>query len=58
MKVTESFLSTQPQFRRLSDFIEFLTRVCQPGIQQETAGHNQELLISEAKVSEIRQFLG
>jgi hypothetical protein len=58
MKVTESLLSTQPQFRRLSDFIEFLTGVCQPEIQQETAGHNQELLISEAKVSEIRQFLG
>jgi hypothetical protein len=33
MKVNESFLSTQPQFSRLSTFIMFLTTVCQQGIQ-------------------------
>jgi hypothetical protein len=58
MKVTESFLSTQPQFSRLSNLIKFLTTVCQQGIQPETAGNNRELLISDAKISEIHQFLG
>ncbi len=33
MLVTEEFLETQPQFIRLSDFITFLTSVCQQGIQ-------------------------
>jgi hypothetical protein len=33
IKVTESFLSTQPQFSRLSNFITFLTVCCQQGIQ-------------------------
>lgn len=36
MKVTESFLSTQPQFSRLSNFIAFLTAVFQQGIQSVT----------------------
>lgn len=33
MKVTASFLSTQPQFTRLSELITFLTAVFQQGIQ-------------------------
>ncbi len=33
MKVTESFLSTQPQFSQLSDFIMFLTAVGQQSIR-------------------------
>lgn len=37
MRVTESFLSTQPQFSRLSDLIAFLTAVCQQGIQPISA---------------------
>lgn len=43
MGVTESFLSTQPQFSRLSDLIIFLTKVCQQGIQLIAA--SQESLI-------------
>jgi hypothetical protein len=34
IKVTEPFLSTQPQFSRLSSFITFLTVCCQQQIQQ------------------------
>ena len=52
MRVTESFLSTQPQFCCLSELIEFLTTVCQLGTQ-EIVNRNQVLLISKAKVSEI-----
>lgn len=37
IRVTESFLSTQPQFSRLSDLIAFLTAVCQQGIQPISA---------------------
>ncbi|BDI20796.1 hypothetical protein ANSO36C_65980 (plasmid) [Nostoc cf. commune SO-36] len=33
MKVTEAFLSTQPQFNRLSGFMTFLTSCCQQGIE-------------------------
>jgi hypothetical protein len=33
IKINESFLSTQPQFSRLSTFIMFLTTVCQQAIQ-------------------------
>jgi hypothetical protein len=33
MKVTESFLSTQPQFSQLSDLIAFLTAVFQQAVQ-------------------------
>jgi hypothetical protein len=36
LRVTESFLSTQTQFRRLSDLITLLTAVFQPGIQSIT----------------------
>lgn len=45
MKVTESFLSTQPQFSRLSSFITFLTVCCQQGIQPISS--HQEGLQSE-----------
>ena len=41
LKVTESFLSTQTQFSRLSDFIAFLTAVFQPGIQSTTQSHKK-----------------
>lgn len=40
MKVTESFLSTQPQFSRLSEFMTFSIAVFQQGIQPIAA--NQE----------------
>jgi hypothetical protein len=33
LKVTRSFLSTQPQFSQLSDLIAFLTAVCQQAVQ-------------------------
>lgn len=44
MSVTESFLSTQPQFSRLSELIAFLTGVCQQGIQPIAA--SQESLMN------------
>lgn len=43
MKVTESFLSTQPQFRRLSELIAFLTAVFQQGIQSIAASQEGEI---------------
>lgn len=43
MKVTESFLSVQPQFSQLSNLIEFMTAVCQQSIQPIVK--NQEMLI-------------
>ena len=42
MKVTESFLSTQPQFNQLSSFITFLTVCCQQGIQP-ISSHQESL---------------
>lgn len=33
MKVTEAFLSTQPQFAKLSDFVTLLTTCCQQAVQ-------------------------
>jgi len=33
MKVTEAFLSTQPQFARLRDFATFLAVCCQQAVQ-------------------------
>ncbi len=41
IKVTESFLATQPHFSRLSDFIAFLTAVFQPGIQSVTSSQGK-----------------
>jgi hypothetical protein len=42
VKVTESFLSTQPQFNRLSSFIAFLTVCCQQGVQS-ISSHRESL---------------
>ena len=53
MRVTELFLSAQPQFSCLSELIKFLTQVFTTVMQQETAVHGKELLITEEKVSEI-----
>jgi hypothetical protein len=39
--VSESFLSTQPQFHRLSELIEFLSAVFQPGIQFITSSQGK-----------------
>lgn len=57
MRITESFLLAQPHFRCLSELTKFLTGVFQIVIQQETAGHDKELLITEGKMSEIRLSL-
>jgi hypothetical protein len=40
MRVTESFLSTQPKFSQLSDLISYLTAVCQQGIQSSKASQS------------------
>jgi hypothetical protein len=41
LRVTESFLSTQTQFHRLSELIEFLSAVFQPGIQSITSSQGK-----------------
>jgi hypothetical protein len=43
MRVTESFLSTQPQFIRLSELIAFLTAVFQPKIHSITASQEESI---------------
>lgn len=43
MKVTESFLSTQPQFSRLSQLVAFLIEVFQRGIQSIAANQAQSI---------------
>jgi hypothetical protein len=44
MKVTASFLSTQPQFTRLSELITFLTAVVQQGIQPITVSSEESVV--------------
>jgi len=43
IKVTESFLSTQPQFSRLSEFISFLTTVFQQASQPMAASQEESI---------------
>lgn len=43
MKVTESFLSTQPQFSRLNGLIAFLTAVFQQGTQAIAVDRDQSI---------------
>jgi hypothetical protein len=44
MRVTESFLSTQPQFSQLSELISFLKAVFQQGIQSIAASQDGSIL--------------
>lgn len=60
-RVTESFLSTQPQFSQLSDLIEFLTRCFQEGIQpvsaiQESSRDKADCQLNLATVDRLYQL--
>jgi hypothetical protein len=54
IRVTETFLSTQPQFSRLSNLVEFLISFCQQ-IQLTSASHgDREMNVIDCKVNQIQ----
>lgn len=60
MKVTEAFLSTQPQFTHLGDFVAFLTICCQQAAQTplvSQAGQKDEAIDGEIDPAQFAQTL-
>jgi hypothetical protein len=55
IKVTESFLSTQPQFSRLSKLVSFLTAVFQQA-SQPIAASQEELINCELEPMQLEQI--
>jgi hypothetical protein len=51
MRVTESFLSTQPQFSQLSDLIIFLTEVFRQGLQPISVSSEESVAIFDCEIN-------